>query len=81
MKTPEIIQRIIELVFLSVAAIGFIVWPIAFYVLGIIYNLKQNLSIWWVMGLPFLIFSAGGIHILVLAVKGVKSLWKEIKKK
>lgn len=81
MKTLGIVQRITELVFLSAVAIGFIMGPVAFYVLGVIYNLKQELSIWWVMGLPLFVFLASGIHILVLAVEGVKSLWKEIKKK
>ena len=81
MKTLGIIKRIIELVFLSVVAIGFIVGPIAFYVLGVVYNLKQSLSIWWLIGLPLLMFLVRGIDLLVLVVKGVKSLWKEIKKK
>lgn len=81
MKTLGIVQGITELVFLSAVAIGFILGPVAFYVLGVIYNLEQDLSIWWVVGLPSLIFLARGIDFLVLAVKGVKSLWKEMKKK
>ena len=81
MKPLQIIQRVTELLFFTTTAIGFIVIPVAFYVLGIIYNLKQDLEIWWVMGLPLLVFTAIGIDMMRLSVKGVKSLWKEIKKK
>ena len=81
MKSLQLIQRIIELLFFTITAIGFIAWPIAFYVLGIIYDLEQGLNVWWLVGLPSLLFMVSGIEMMVLVVKGVKSLWKEIKKK
>ena len=77
----NIVFEILELFFLSVQSIAFMLFPIAFYVLGIIKNLKEQSSIWWLLGLPSLIFIACGILLLKVVIARAKDLWKEIKEK
>ena len=59
----SLLEEIIESIYLILVAVCFISLPIVFYVLGLTGVLKEEVSLWWLLGLPSLLFVWGwNIH-------------------